>query len=86
MRGGRSGTLVEEKQKENRMQGKQPVAQVAGSVFMRRASRAAADTVDILIALGGVFCKVDPCSKHPSDVGMALIEAFVDDGVNEWRT
>lgn len=62
------------------------MAQVTGSVFVRWAACAAADAVDILITLGGVFCKVDSCTKHPSNVSMPLIEAFVDDGVDEWRT
>lgn len=53
---------------------------------MRRAAGASADAVHVLIALRGVFREVDPGSKHPSDVGVALVEAFVDDGVDERRT
>lgn len=62
------------------------MAQVAGSVFVRRAARATTDAVDILIAFGGVLSKVDPCPKHPSYVSVALIKAFVDDGVDERGT
>ena len=63
-----------------------PVAQVAGAVFVRWAACASTDSVDVLIALWGVLCEVDPCSKHSSYVGMALIKPFVDDGVDEWGT
>lgn len=61
------------------------MAQVAGPVFVRGATRASADAVDILIALWGVLCKIDPGSKHSSYVSVALIEAFVNDGVDERR-
>lgn len=63
-----------------------PVTQVAGPVFVRRAACASADAVHILIAFGGVLSKVDPCPKHPSYVGVALIKAFMDDGVDERGT
>lgn len=63
-----------------------PVAQVAGTVLVCRAARASADAIHILITLGGVLSKVDPCPEHPPDVGVALVEAFVDDSVDEGGT
>lgn len=63
-----------------------PVAQVAGPVFVRRAARPSTDAVHVLIALWWVLCEVDSSSEHPSYVGVALVEAFVDDGVDERRT
>lgn len=63
-----------------------PVAQVTGAVFVSGASGAAPDAIHILVTLRGVLSKVDPCSKHPSDVCMPLIKAFVDDGIYERRT
>lgn len=43
-------------------------------------------TIHILVTLRGVLGEVDPSSEHASDVGVSLVEAFVDDGVYEWRT
>lgn len=65
---------------------KLPVAKVTGPIFVCRAACAATNAVDILIAFGGVLGKVDPGTEHPSYVSVALIEAFVDDGVDEWGT
>ena len=53
---------------------------------MRGTARASPDAVDVLVTLGGVLRKVDARSEHASDVGGALVKAFVDDGVDERRT
>lgn len=63
-----------------------PVAQVTGAVFVSGASGAAPDAINILVTLRGVLSKVDPCSKHSSDVRMPLVKAFVDNGIYERRT
>lgn len=44
------------------------------------------DPIHILVAFGGVLGKVDPGTKHATDVGVALIKALVNDGVDEGRT
>lgn len=62
------------------------MAQVTGPVFVRWAACATTDAVHILIAFGGILSKVDPGSKHPSYVSVALIKAFVDNGVDERGT
>lgn len=62
---------------------KLPVAQVAGSVFVCWAASASTNAVDVLIAFWGVLCKIDTCSKHPSYVGVTLIKAFVNDGIDK---
>ena len=59
------------------------MAQVTGAVFVSGAASASPDAIHILVTLGGVLGKVDACSKHPSDVGMALIKSFMDDGIDE---
>lgn len=53
---------------------------------MKRTPSASPYTVHILVTLGGVLGKVDPGPEHASDVGVSLVEAFVDDGVYERRT
>lgn len=60
-----------------------PVTDVTGAVFMCGAACPSADAVHILVAFRGVLCKVDPCSKHPSDVSVPLIKPFMNDGVDE---
>ena len=50
------------------------------------AAGASSDAPDILVALGGVLCKVDPCPKHPTDVGVALVKPMVDDVMDERGT
>jgi len=50
------------------------------------AARPAPDAVHVLVALGRVLGKVDPGAEHASDVGVALVKALVDDGVDERRT
>lgn len=50
------------------------------------AARASTDTVHVLVAFGRVLSKVDAGTKHAADVGVALVEAFVNDGVDEGRT
>lgn len=42
--------------------------------------------VHVLVAFGGVLRKIDPGAKHATDVGMPLVKALVDDGVDEGRT
>lgn len=49
-------------------------------------TRASAYPVNVLVAFGGVLCEVDAGAEHAPDVGVALVEAFVDDGVDEGRT
>lgn len=63
-----------------------PVAQVAGTVFVGRTACASADAVNVLVALGGVLGEVDARPEHSSDVGVTLIKAFVDDGIDEGGT
>lgn len=53
---------------------------------MKRTPSASSYTVHILVTLGGVLSEVDPSTEHASDVGMSLVKAFVDNGVDEWRT
>lgn len=53
---------------------------------MNRTPRASSDSVHVLVTLGRVLSEVDPGSEHASDVGVSLVEAFVDDGVYERRT
>lgn len=63
-----------------------PLTHVARPVLVKRASSASSYSIHILVTLGGILSKVDPSSKHSSNVGVPLIEAFVDDGVYKWRT
>ena len=63
-----------------------PLADVAGPVFMQGAAGPSSDTIYILVALGRVLGKVDPGAEHAPDVGVALVKALVDDGVDERRT
>lgn len=53
---------------------------------MGGASCASTNPVHVLVALGGVLSKIDPGAKHPADVGVSLVEALVDDGVDKRRT
>jgi hypothetical protein len=53
---------------------------------MQGAARSSSDTVHILVALGRVLCEVDPGAEHAPDVGVALVKALVDDGVDKRRT
>lgn len=62
------------------------MAQVAGPVLVRRAAGPSSDPVHVLVALRGILCEVDPGAEHPADVGVALVKAFVDDGVDERGT
>ena len=50
---------------------------------MGGASGASSNPVHVLVALGGVLGKVDPRPEHAPDVGVALVEALMDDGVDE---
>lgn len=62
-----------------------PVTDITGPVFMCRAARPSADSVDVLVAFRGILCKVDPSPEHSPYISVPLIKAFVDDGVDEWR-
>ena len=53
---------------------------------MGGAAGAAADPVHVLVAFGRVLSKVDPGAEHAADVGVTLVEAFMNDGVDEGRT
>jgi len=52
---------------------------------MRRTTGSTTDSVHILITLGRIFSKVNSCAKHSSDVCVAFIKSFLNDGVNEGR-
>lgn len=62
------------------------MAHVARAVFVGGASCASTNPVHVLVAFGGVLGKIDPGAKHAADVGMSLVKALVDDGVDEGRT
>ena len=62
-----------------------PVADVAGAVLVGGAAGASPDAVHVLVALGRVLGKVDAGAEHAPDVGVPLVEALVDDGVDERR-
>lgn len=53
---------------------------------MNRTPSASSYTIHILVTLRGVLGEVDPGPEHATDVGVSLVEAFVDDGIYEWRT
>lgn len=63
-----------------------PVAHVTGAVLVGGAAGASTDPVHVLVAFGRVLSKVDPSTEHAADVGVALVEAFMNDGVDEGRT
>ena len=52
---------------------------------MLRAASPPTNTPHVLVALGGVLGKVYPSTEHPSDVGVALVKAIVDDVMYKWR-
>lgn len=62
------------------------VAHVAGAVFVGGTSSASTNPVHVLVAFRRVLSKVDASTEHATNVGVALVETFVDDGVDEWRT
>lgn len=62
------------------------MAHVAGAVFVGRTSCASTNPVHVLVAFGGVLSKIDPGAKHAADVGVSLVKALMDDGVDEGRT
>ena len=62
-----------------------PLAGVAGLIPVLTAASAPSNPPHILVALGGVLGKVYPCTKHATDVGVALVKPIVDDVVDEWR-
>lgn len=53
---------------------------------MGGAAGAATDAVHVLVAFGGVLGKIDASAEHAADVGVALVEALMNDGVDEGRT
>lgn len=61
-----------------------PVTDITRAVFMCRAARPTSDPIDVLVAFGGILCKVDPSPEHSPYVSVPLVKAFVDDGVDEW--
>lgn len=63
-----------------------PVAHIAGAVFVRRTSRSSTNPINILVAFGGVLCKIDPRTKHAANVSVTLVKALMDDCVDEGRT
>ena len=58
---------------------------VAGAVFVGGTSCASTNPVHVLVAFGGVLCKIDPGAEHAADVGVALVKALMNDGVDEGR-
>lgn len=62
------------------------MAHVAGAVFVGGTSRASTNPIHVLIAFGGVLSKINAGTKHAANVGVALIKALMDDGVDERRT
>lgn len=63
-----------------------PMAQVTGSVFVSGAASATPDSIHILVTFRGILCKIYTGSEHAADISMTLIEAFMNDGVNKWRS
>lgn len=63
-----------------------PLTHVTWPVLVKRTPSATSYTIHILVTLGGVLGEVDPSPEHASYVGVSLVETFVDDGVDEWRT
>ncbi len=62
------------------------MAHVTGAVFVRGTSCASTNPVHVLVAFGGVLGKIDPGAEHAADVGMSLVKALMDDGIDEGRT
>lgn len=60
-----------------------PVTAIAAPVLMLGAASAPSYAIHILVRLAGVLSKVNPCSKHPSYVGMALVKTLLCYGLNE---
>lgn len=48
------------------------------------AASASSNAPHVLVALGRVFRKVDPRTKHPPNVSVALVKSIVDDVMDEW--
>lgn len=63
-----------------------PMAHVTGSVFVGGAASPTPDSIHILVTFRGILCKIYTGSKHATDICMTLIEAFMDDGINKWRS
>ena len=55
------------------------MAEVAAAVFVLQTAGASSDAKHVLVALGGVLCKVDPSAKHAADVGVTFVKAVLDD-------
>ena len=60
-----------------------PVADVATSVFMSRASSTAAYPVHVLVTLAAVLGEVNSSAEHAADVSVPFVEAFLNDRVDE---
>lgn len=63
-----------------------PVAHVAGAVFVGGTSRASTYPINVLVAFWGVLCKIDPGAKHAANIGMSLVKALMNDGIDEGWT
>lgn len=59
------------------------VTHVTGAILVCRTTGAAADAVDVLVRLGGVFRKVNPSAEHAANVGVPLVETFLYDCLKE---
>lgn len=47
---------------------------------------ASTNPIHVLVAFRRVLSKIDASAKHASNVGVTLVKALVDDGVDEGRT
>lgn len=65
---------------------KLPVACVTRSVLVGRTARTPTNAINVLITLGRVLGEVDASAEHASNVGVAFVEAFLHDGVDERRS
>lgn len=61
------------------------MADVTGPIFVNGATCATTNTIDILVAFGRIFSKINSCSKHSSYVGMPLIKAFMNNCIHKRR-
>lgn len=52
---------------------------------MLTTSGATTDTPDILVTLGRVFGKIDPSTKHATNVGVPLVEPIMNDVMDKGR-
>lgn len=59
---------------------------IATSIFVGRTSGSTADPVNILIALAAVLGEINSCPEHTANVGVSLVESFLNDRVDERTT